>query len=107
MQLDRKARVHEIRAANEEKIAMSSVGVHRSRSPIRGPVHREVSPMLGVMRSVPIYEDHIVETRVPVMDRVERTFETRSRSPLLHSAYQIGSHYEASRMSAATPTVNK
>jgi len=104
MQLDRKARVHEIRAANEEKITMSTMGVHRSRSPIRQQcVHREVSPMLGVSR-VPIYEDHIVETRVPMMDRVERTYESRSRSPLLHSNYQVG-HYEASRMSAATPTV--
>lgn len=102
---------------NEEKIMMSTAGVHRSRSPIRGHVAIHEQVPIGVHR-VPVFEDHVVETRVPVMDRVERTIEhlpvdhrvqvdhvSRSRSPLLRTTYGIGGVYDQHRMSAATPTV--
>jgi len=96
---------------NEEKIMMSTAGVQRSRSPIRGHVVHHVQEPIGVHR-VPVFEDHVVETRVPVMDRVERTIEhlpvghvSRSRSPLLRTTYGVGGVYDQQRMSAATPTV--
>lgn len=111
LQLDRKARVHEIRAMNEEKIMASTAHVVRSRSPIRprGPPPHE--PIVGLQR-VPIFEERVVETRVPVVDRVERTIEhiaagrdSRSRSPLLGRSYGVSGAYDKARMSAATPTV--
>lgn len=116
LQLDRKARVHEIRAMNEEKIMMSTHNVHRSRSPIRSHVVEGPPPVVGLQR-VPVFEDHVVERSVPVLDRVERTYETipvghriaeRSRSPLLQtSTSYVGGYHEAARFSAATPTVSK
>jgi len=64
---------------------------------------------------VPVFEDHVVERSVPVMERVERTVvaepfghrltvDARSRSPMLHPSSYAGYH-EVSRLSAATPTV--
>lgn len=78
--------------------------VVRSRSPIRGhgPVRVPVDPIL---HRVPVFEDHVVETRVPVVERVERTYDSRSRSPLLSRTYGVSGTYDAARMSAATPTV--
>lgn len=89
---------------------MSTHAVHRSRSPMRGYVEGP-TPCVGAYR-VPVFEDHVVETRVPVVERVERTIETipmghrvhhleRSRSPLLHTTTYGG--YDAARMSASTP----
>jgi len=111
--------VLEIRAMNEEKIIASTHNVHRSRSPIRHPVPEGPPPMMGCCR-VPVFEDHVVETRVPMVERVDRTIESvpvghhrayvesRSRSPLLHtSTYPAGGYGEISRLSAATPTVHK
>jgi len=51
---------------------------------------------MGVQR-VPVFEDRVVETRVPIMERVDRTvhIDTRSRSPLLHrTTYGVGGIYE-------------
>jgi len=107
LQLDRKARVHEIRSINEEKIMMSTHNIHRSRSPIRGPHPLEAGP-IGVHRVMPVFEDRVVERHVPVMGSIDAVpmgrihADIRSRSPLLNPAY-----LEASRLSAATPTVQK
>lgn len=72
----------------------STAYVARSRSPIRARVGPPVpEPVVGLHR-VPVFEDHVVETRVPVVDRVERTFETRSRSPLLGRTFGVPGTYE-------------
>jgi len=74
--------------------------------------------LVETVHRVPVYEEKVVETRVPMMERVERTIEavpgghrlvdSRSRSPLLHTtSYPMGGYvHEMSRVSAATPTVN-
>lgn len=110
VQLDRRARVDEIRTVNEHKIMESGAYVHRSRSPIRGPVPHPLEPVVGLHR-VPVFDERIVETRVPVVERVERTIEhipvgrdPRSRSPLLGRTYGV-SGVDGPRFSAATPTV--
>lgn len=97
-QLDRKARVLEVRERNDAQIAMSTQHIHRSRSPIR-VVHHE-GPLIE--HHGHMLDERVIESRLPVMDRIERTIEhvpaghridrfgcgvacdARSRSPLLH-----------------------
>jgi len=91
VQLDRKARVLEVRQRNEECIAKSDIRVQQSKSPLRVPP--PTAPCHFVREElvrVPVYEERVVkEERIPVVERVERTIE---HSPVGHRFERVPVH---------------
>jgi len=95
IQLDRKARVLQVRKRNEECIAKSDIRVQQSKSPLRVPPPCEpIHVVREELIRVPVYEERVKEERIPVIERVERTIE---HSPVGHRLERVpvhGLHHE-------------